>query len=138
MSTIEIWGILFLATIFAALIGFAIGRRKAPGGQDEIKKLTEEYNQQISQKQAELVAYQRQVHEHYDQTATLFKGMAGSYKELFDHLSVGYEQLGNLSDQRVLPERAGALLDGPDMEASKETNFIDPNYKGDEDAFDKN
>lgn len=137
MSTVEIWGILILAIIFSALIGFTIGRRKAPGGQDEINKLMQEHEQQICQTQAELTAYQNQVHQHYDQTATLFKGMAGSYKELFDHLSVGYEQLGNLSDQRVLPERAGALLDGPDIELSKETNFINPNYKGDEDALNK-
>ena len=61
--------------------------------------------------------------------------MAGSYKELFDHLSHGYEELGNFTDQRVLPDRAGALLDGPDTQTAKESNFIHPNHKGDEDAL---
>ncbi len=135
MSTTEIWAIAALAVIFAAIIGFVIGRRKAPGGQDEIKNIKQEYEQLLDQKQAELAVYQKQVHEHYNQTAVLFKDMAGSYKKLFDHLSVGSEQLGDLSDQRILPERAGALLDGPDTELAKETNFINPNYKGDEDAL---
>lgn len=137
MSNNEVWGILIIAVIFAAVIGFVIGRRKAPGGQVEIKNLVEDYEQKINQQQAELAAYKTQVHEHYDQTATLFKDMAGSYKKMFDHLSVGHDQLGNLSDQRVLPERAGALLDGSETELSKDTNFINPNQKGDEDALNR-
>jgi len=137
MSTNEIWGILIIAVIFAAIGGFVLGRRKAPGGQAEIQSLMQKYDQRISLQQAELDTYKSQVHEHYDQTATLFKDMAGSYKKMFDHLSVGNEQLGNLSDQRVLPERAGALLDGSDTETSTDTNFINPNFKGDEDALNR-
>ncbi|MDF1588355.1 MAG: DUF1043 family protein [Gammaproteobacteria bacterium] len=137
MSTTEIWIIAAIAVIVAAITGFAIGRRKAPGGQDEILKMKHEYDQLLEQKQAELARYQKHVHQHYNQTAVLFKDMAGSYKKLFDHLSLGSEQLGDLSDQRILPERAGALLDGPDTEIAKETNFINPNYKGDEDALNR-
>lgn len=137
MSTNEMWGILIITVIFAAIAGFVLGRRKASGGQAEIQSLMQEYEQKISHQQAELDTYKSQVHEHYDQTATLFKDMAGSYKKMFDHLSVGNEQLGNLSDQRVLPERAGALLDGTDTEASIDTNFINPNFKGDEDALNR-
>lgn len=37
MSAAEMWGILILAIIFAGLIGFVVGRRKAPGGENEIK-----------------------------------------------------------------------------------------------------
>jgi uncharacterized protein len=135
MLTAEIWLILILAVIFAGIIGFTIGRRKAPGGQDEIKNLMQEYEQQLSQKHDELEAYQQLVHEHYDTTADVFKNMAGSYKEMFDHLSSGYEQLGNLSDKRVLPERAGALLDGPDVYENNVNDFMNPNIKGDEDAL---
>jgi hypothetical protein len=134
MSSTEFWSILVIAVIFAALIGFALGRRKVPGGTQQLKDLQEQHEQQLAQKQMELEAYQEKVHEHYDKTATLFKDMAGSYKELFDHLSVGYEQLGNLSDKRVLPERAGALLDGPD---AAHPDFMHPNYKGDEDALNR-
>ena len=134
MSTAEIWGILILAVIFAGVLGYVIGRRKAPGGQDEINNLTQEYEKQLSQKQEELEGYKQLVHEHYDTTADLFKNMAGSYKKMFDHLSTGYEQLGNLSDKRVLPERAGALLDGPDVYESKVNDFMNPN-SSDEDAL---
>jgi hypothetical protein len=135
MSATEVWIITVLAVIIAGAIGFSLGRRKAPGGQEEIKTLMQEYELKLTQQQAEFENYQQQVHEHNDQTATLFKDMAGSYKDLFDHLSTGYEKLGNYSDKRVLPDRAGALLDGPDVEHAKETNFIHPNYKGDEDAL---
>lgn len=137
MSTNEMWGILIIAVVFAAIVGFVFGRRKAPGGQAEIQNLMQEYDQKLSQQQTELNTYKSQVHDHYDQTATLFKDMAGSYKKMFDHLSVGNEQLGNLSDQRVLPERAGALLDGSDTETPKDTNFINPNFRGDEDALNR-
>lgn len=134
MSTGEIWGLLILAIIFAGIIGFVIGRRKAPGGQHEINTLMQEYEQQLGQKQQEIDAYHQLVHEHYDTTADLFKNMAGSYKEMFDHLSTGYEQLGNLSDKRILPERAGALLDGPDVYEDNVNDFMNPN-KSDEDAL---
>lgn len=134
MSAAEMWGILILAIIFAGLIGFVVGRRKAPGGENEIKNLIHEYELQLGQKQDELEAYQQLVHEHYDTTADLFKNMAGSYKEMFDHLSSGNEQLGNLSDKRVLPERAGALLDGPDVYENKVNDFMNPNMS-DEDAL---
>jgi uncharacterized membrane-anchored protein YhcB (DUF1043 family) len=135
MLSAEVWLTLILAIIFAGILGFIIGRRKAPGGQDEINSLMQQYEQQLSQKNNELEAYQQLVHEHYDTTADLFKNMAGSYKEMFDHLSTGYEQLGNLSDKRVLPERAGALLDGPDVYENKVNDFMNPNVKGDEDAL---
>ena len=132
MTTATIWTLFILGVIFAALIGFAIGRRQAPGGSAQIKEMQDLHEHELAQKQLELEAYQQQVHDHYNQTANLFKGMAGSYKELFDHLSVGYEQLGNLSDQRILPERAGALLDGPDMQPKND--FMNP-HDQDEDAL---
>ncbi len=133
MTTTTIWTIFVLAVILAGLIGFAVGRRHRPGGEAQLKDIAKQYDQQLAQKQAELEAYQTKVHEHYDKTANLFKDMAGSYKELFDHLSVGYEQLGNFSDQRVLPERAGALLDGADTH-KKANDFMNP-HDQDEDAL---
>jgi hypothetical protein len=134
MTTTTIWTLFALGIVFAALIGFAIGRRQAPGGTVQLKELEEQHELELQQKQLELEAYQQQVHEHYNKTANLFKEMAGSYKDLFDHLSIGYEQLGDLSDQRVLPERAGALLDGPDMQPK--SDFMNPRDH-DEDAFNR-
>lgn len=132
MSTATLWTLFAVGLIVAALIGFALGRRRAPGGTAQLKEIQAQYEQELAQKQQELEAYQEQVHEHYNKTAKLFKEMAGSYKELFDHLSVGYEQLGDLSDQRVLPERAGALLDGPDIHPR--SDFMNPKAQ-DEDAL---
>lgn len=135
MSAAVVWSITILGIIFAGAIGFIIGRKQAPGGELEIKKLIDEHELQMSQKQAELETYQQLVHEHYDKTAGLFKDMAGSYKDLFDHLSTGYEQLGDYSDKRILPERAGALLDGPDTEPHP-NDFMNPKEQ-DEDALHK-
>jgi hypothetical protein len=132
MTSATIWTLFALGIIFAALLGFALGRRQAPGGTAQLKEVEEQHEQELAQKQLELEAYQEQVHQHYNKTANLFKDMAGSYKELFDHLSVGYEQLGDLSEQRVLPERAGALLDGPDT--NQRSDFMNPRDK-DEDAL---
>ncbi|HDZ16422.1 MAG TPA: DUF1043 family protein [Methylophaga aminisulfidivorans] len=135
MTSTEMWGILVIAVVIAALAGFVIGRRQQPGGDAQLKDIAESYDRQLAEKQAELDTYKAKVHSHYNKTAGVFKDMAGSYKELFDHLSQGYEELGNLSDQRVLPERAGALLDGPDTSPEKNPNFVNPNHKGDEDAL---
>lgn len=132
MTTTTLWTLFALAVIFAGLIGFAIGRRQSPGGSAQLKEMEDLHEQELAQKQLELEAYQQKVHDHYNKTANLFKDMAGSYKELFDHLSVGYEQLGNYSDQRVLPERAGALLDGPDTQPK--SDFMNPKDQ-DEDAL---
>ena len=134
MTSATIWTLFALGIIFAALLGFALGRRQAPGGTAQLKEVEEQHEQELAQKQLELEAYQEQVHQHYHKTASLFKEMAGSYKELFDHLSVGYEQLGDLSEQRVLPERAGALLDGPDT--NPRSDFMNPRDK-DEDALNR-
>ena len=132
MTSATIWTLFALGIIFAALLGFALGRRHAPGGTAQLKEVEEQHEQELAQKQLELETYQEQVHQHYHKTASLFKEMAGSYKELFDHLSVGYEQLGDLSEQRVLPERAGALLDGPDT--NPRSDFMNPKDK-DEDSL---
>jgi hypothetical protein len=136
MSSVETWMITLIAVIFAALLGYALGKKQRPGGQDQLNSLQQEHQKELEQKQLELEAYQQSVHEHYDQTASLFKDMAGSYKDLFDHLSTGYEQLGNYSDKRVLPERAGALLDGPDTQSSQDMNFMHPQSQ-DEDALNR-
>jgi hypothetical protein len=130
MTTTTLWTIFALAVIFAALIGFAIGRRQSPGGSAQLKELENRHEEELAQKQLELEAYQQKVHNHYNKTANLFKDMAGSYKELFDHLSVGYEQLGDHTDQRVLPERAGALLDEPDYRSEK--NVDNSQHQGEE------
>ncbi len=124
MSLIEMIAILIIAVIIAAVIGFMIGRRMNIDNQEAIRQLNAEHELQMQSKQAEIDSYHDKVHEHFDKTASLFVNMAGSYKDLFDHLSAGYDQLGELGMDKKLPERAGALLDGP--EANERPGEDDP------------
>ena len=124
MTTIEIIALLIVAVIIAAVVGFMIGRRMNVDNQQAIRQLTAEHEQQMLEKQAEIDAYHDKVHAHFDKPASLFVNMAGSYKDLFDHLSAGYDQLGGLGMDKKLPERAGALLDDP--EANEQAGEDDP------------
>lgn len=130
MTTIEIIALLIVAVIIAAVVGFMIGRRMNVDNQQAIRQLTAEHEQQMLEKQAEIDAYHEKVHAHFDKTASLFVNMAGSYKDLFDHLSAGYDQLGELGMDKKLPERAGALLDGPEAnEQAGEDDPLMPDYR---------
>lgn len=124
MTTIEIIALLIAVAITATLVGFFIGRRMNVDNREVIRQIKQEHEQQLLQKQAEIDTYRDKVHEHFDKTAGLFVNMAGSYRELFDHLSAGYDQLGELGMDKKLPERAGALLDGP--EANERLGDDDP------------
>ncbi|HET8807454.1 MAG TPA: DUF1043 family protein [Methylophaga sp.] len=129
MSQIEMIALLIVAVIIAALIGFFIGRRMNVDNQDAIRQLKSEHEHQLQAKQAEIDGYHHKVNQHFDKTASLFVNMAGSYKDLFDHLSAGYDQLGELGMDKRLPERAGALLDGPEAnERPGEDDPFSPDY----------
>jgi uncharacterized membrane-anchored protein YhcB (DUF1043 family) len=129
MSQIEMIALLIVAIMIAALIGFFIGRRMNVDNQEAIRQLRSEHEQQLLAKQAEIDGYHDKVHEHFDKTASLFVNMAGSYRELFDHLSAGYDQLGELGMDKKLPDRAGALLDGPEAnEHPGEDDPFSPDY----------
>ena len=126
MTSIEIWTISIVAVVIAGIVGFLLGRRQPAGSPEQLKQLTEAHERQLAQVQAELDAYQEEVHLYHEKTAQLFVSMAAPYKEMFDHLTEGYEKLGNFTEHKVLPDRAGALLDGP--EANK---HIPPELKDD-------
>ncbi|AFJ02282.1 protein of unknown function DUF1043 [Methylophaga frappieri] len=129
MSAIEITAVV-IALILVGIISFFAGRRMNIDTRDLVRQLNEEHEQQLSKKQAELDAYRDKVHAHFDKTAGLFVNMAGSYKDLFDHLSAGYDQLGELGIDKKLPDRAGALLDGPEADAQPtQTQSGMPEYK---------
>ena len=114
MTSIELWAIGIVAVVIAGIVGFLIGRRQPVGSLEQLKQLTEAHERQLSQTQAELDAYREEVHSYHEKTANLFVSMAAPYKEMFDHLTEGYDKLGNFTERKVLPDRAGALLDGPD------------------------
>ena len=114
MTSIELWAIGIVAVVIAGIVGFLVGRRQPVGSPEQLKQLTQAHERQLSQGQAELDAYQEEVHAYHEKTANLFVSIAAPYKEMFDHLTEGYDKLGNFTEHKVLPDRAGALLDGPD------------------------
>ena len=81
----EMWAVVIVAVVLAALIGFLAGRS---GGKSAKKKL-DELETELARKGGELEEYKRRVDSHFDRSAELFVSMAGSYKSLFEHLSSG-------------------------------------------------
>jgi uncharacterized protein len=107
MSPTAAWILITLAVAAAAIIGFYTGRHTAPGKRqvDALQKELDENRQAMSD-------YRQSVSRHFDKTATLFTSMAGSYRELYDHLRESYGDLTDTPGRPLLPESAGALLEG--------------------------
>ena len=101
------WLIAISAVVIVGVVAFFIGRSSA-GTKDRINELEAE----LSSKNAEVEGYRKEVEQHFDKTATLFVSMAGSYKEMFEHLSSGYEKLSTGSARELFQQRVDALLLG--------------------------
>ena len=101
------WLIAISAVVIVGVVAFFIGRSSA-GTKDRINELEAE----LSSKKAEVEGYRKEVEQHFDKTATLFVSMAGSYKEMFEHLSSGYEKLSTGSARELFQQRVDALLLG--------------------------
>lgn len=108
------WIIIVCAVAGSGVFGYLMGRRNQPASAEDIEHIRALHEQQLMQKQAEFDAYREEVHQHHEKTANLFVSMAAPYREMFDHLSEGYDRLGDFTQHKILPERPGALLDGPD------------------------
>lgn len=100
------WAIVIAAILAAAVIGFLLGRVNGNGARQRLSEVEEE----LGRKDAEISGYKREVDAHFDKTATLFVSMAGSYKNLFEHLSSGYEKLSEGSSRDLFRERVATLL----------------------------
>ncbi|MBK1673795.1 hypothetical protein CKO35_10855 [Ectothiorhodospira shaposhnikovii] len=94
-----------LGFVGAGLLGFWFGRQQGDAGR--VRDLEKELDNQ----QRKIDNYRSQVNRHFEKTATLFTGMAHSYRELYDHLVESYDRLGTGSSNRFLPRRASALLE---------------------------
>ncbi|MBA4742724.1 MAG: DUF1043 family protein [Azoarcus sp.] len=117
MTGQAMWAFVIVAVVAAALIGFLFGRTNGNGAKQKLKELEAD----LQGKDRELAVYKREVDAHFDQTASLFVSMAGSYKALFEHLSEGYAKLSDGSDRDLFRERVATLLiDGPRHEAARE------------------
>lgn len=117
MDEQTIWIIAAAAALLAGLAGFYIGRSRPDpathAAEARIQALEAEIGQrkaELDRKQAELDGYRGAVDTHFDKTATLFVEMAGSYRNLFQHLSSDYERLSSGSDGERFKARISALL----------------------------
>lgn len=89
------------------VLGFLLGR--IFGG---AKSRVVELEMELARQQTELSDYKQEVEAHFDKTASLFVSMAGSYKDLFDHLSSGSERISAGPARKRFRERVDALLIG--------------------------
>ncbi|MCB1888911.1 MAG: YhcB family protein [Rhodocyclaceae bacterium] len=99
------WMVGIVAVILAAAVGFLLGRR----GQGDRLRLAE-LEETVERQKEEIAGYKREVESHFDRTAALFTSMAGNYRELFDHLSSGYEKLSGGSARDLFRQRVDAVL----------------------------
>jgi uncharacterized membrane-anchored protein YhcB (DUF1043 family) len=99
------WLLAISAVVIVGVIAFFVGRSSA-GTKGRIDELEAE----LARKGEEAERYRKEVDAHFDKTATLFVSMAGSYKELFEHLSAGYDKLSGASARERFQERVDALL----------------------------
>lgn len=108
MTTEQIWmGVGLVLILIAGFGGYFIGRSLGGSGKREA-----DLEAEVERQRAEVAGYKQAVESHFDKSATLFVSMAGSYKELFEHLSTGYEQLSDNSARELFKERVDSLLVG--------------------------
>lgn len=128
MSATAAWILIALAVTAAAVIGFYLGRHTAPG-----KHQVDSLQQELEQSRQTLAEYRQSVNRHFEKTAGLFTNMAGSYRDLYDHLRDSYSSLTDTPGRPLLPERAGALLEGgrsPAPESRRSANTDRPATEG--------
>ncbi|MFW2131651.1 YhcB family protein, partial [Ectothiorhodospira haloalkaliphila] len=89
----------------AGLLGFWFGRQQGDAGR------VLELQSEVENQRRKLESYRSQVNRHFEKTATLFTGMARSYRDLYEHLVDSYDRLGEGPSQQFLPRRASALLE---------------------------
>lgn len=107
MSSTAAWILILMAVAAAAIIGFYAGRHTAPG-----KHQVDSLRKELDESRQAMTDYRQSVNRHFEKTATLFTSMAGSYRELYDHLRESYGDLTDSPEHPLLPDRAGALLEG--------------------------
>lgn len=113
MSGQALWAFVIVLVLVAAGLGFFFGRVSNSGMKERLREAEEA----VGRKDSELASYRREVDAHFDKTATLFVSMAGSYKDLFEHLSSGYQKLSDGSGRDLFREHVATLLiDAPQQE----------------------
>ncbi|MBT0961835.1 YhcB family protein [Denitromonas iodatirespirans] len=103
------WSVVVVVALVALAVGFLIGRMMGSARQRVVDLQLE-----LDRQKTELSDYKQEVEAHFDKTASLFVSMAGSYKDLFDHLSSGSERISAGPARKRFRERVDALLLGDD------------------------
>nr|HQV16439.1 DUF1043 family protein [Denitromonas sp.] len=103
----EMWMVVVGVGLVTLVLGFMLGRIFSGN-----KSRMVELQMELDRKQTELTDYKQDVEAHFDKTASLFVSMAGSYKDLFDHLSSGSERISAGPARKRFRERVDAMLLG--------------------------
>lgn len=119
MSAQTAWLVGIFAVVITGVIAFFVGRQFGAG-----KTRIEELEAEVARQKGEIEDYRKDVATHFDKTATLFVSMAGSYKELFEHLSSGYEKLSSGSARELFQQRVDALLVGNSAAAGDDNKLL--------------
>lgn len=83
--------------------------------------------------QAELDDYRKRVNEHFGETATRFHDLGRQYRELYEHMAVGSQELCKveaaggklpfaLADRPTIADDGSAAQDGPGSEAAVQSD----------------
>lgn len=94
-----------LGVIVALVLGYWYGRQQGDAGR--VRELEAELENQRSKS----MAYRSQVDRHFQSSAELFTKMAYSYRDMYEHVVKGYDQLGAGPQNRALPSTAAKLLE---------------------------
>lgn len=95
--------------IAGGIIGLAIGRYQSPN-----TRAKKEMEERLEKTQAQMNEYQRQVADHFAETANLVHNMNQSYKKVHEHLADSALKLTNPEISRQILEAAN---NGPLLEA---------------------
>ncbi|MCZ4304819.1 DUF1043 family protein [Zoogloeaceae bacterium G21618-S1] len=115
----EMWMVVVGVGLVTLVLGFMLGRIFSGN-----KSRMVELQMELDRKQTELTDYKQDVEAHFDKTASLFVSMAGSYKDLFDHLSSGSERISAGPARKRFRERVDAMLLGEAADARQLTDGV--------------
>lgn len=108
-STIEVWIFTLLGTGVGAAIGYFVHRHLHP-----VPRRNRELEEQLHALQEQHKHYRYDVNAHFNKTADLLSHLAGSYREVHNHLARGaldFCDPGAVRMLKMLPEAAPVLED---------------------------
>lgn len=108
-STVQVWLFVLLGTVIGVAIGYFLQLRLHPS-----TRRHEELEKQLLALQEEHKHYRYDVNAHFNKTADLLSHLAGSYREVHNHLARGALNLcdtGAVRTLKMLPESTPVLED---------------------------